>query len=302
MPVTFGKAVKQKSKLRMALYGPSGSGKTMTALKLATVLAGGTGRVALIDTEHGSAEKYADKFDFDTLQLSSFHPQNYIDAIAAAEEAEYAVLIIDSLSHAWAGKDGALELVDRAARKSNSGSFAAWKDVTPIQNAMVDKMIGSNLHIIATMRSKVEHSQERDEKGKTVIKKLGTVPIQRSEVEYEFDIVGQLDLSNTLTIEKSRMSDIAGAIVDKPDGKLAQKIAAWLNEGAASAQSDQQRWASFCKQHGFTVADIEAALGVKNVGAWMREHDATLDSAMDHLLAWGTAVSDQKREKAAAGK
>src|SRR5262245_23418069 len=105
----FVKATKTQAKLRMALYGPAGSGKTWTALALAIGLAKG-GKIALLDTEHTSAVKYADKFDFDTLALESFHPQKYMDAIQAAEQAGYAVLVIDSLSHAWSGKDGALEL------------------------------------------------------------------------------------------------------------------------------------------------------------------------------------------------
>src|SRR5215469_17765165 len=51
----FRKAVKQNAKLRLALSGPGGSGKTYTLLKLATALGG---RIAAIDTEHGSMEKY----------------------------------------------------------------------------------------------------------------------------------------------------------------------------------------------------------------------------------------------------
>lgn len=191
------------------------------------------GRIALVDTEHGSASKYADKFDFDTLELHSFNPQNYIDAITAAEEAGYGVLVIDSLSHAWAGKDGALELVDRAARKMTGGnSYVAWKDITPLQNAMIDKILGANLHVIATMRSKTEYAQEKDERGRTIIRKVGVEPVQRAQVEYEFDIVGVMDLSNTLLIEKSRMAELSGQVIEKPGGRLASQIEAWLSAGA----------------------------------------------------------------------
>ena len=74
-------------------------------------------------------------------ELESFHPQRYIEAIAEAQAAGYDVLIIDSLSHAWMGKDGALELVDKAAKRNPSGnSFAAWRDVTPLHNLLVDAM------------------------------------------------------------------------------------------------------------------------------------------------------------------
>jgi hypothetical protein len=83
--------------------GISGGGKTYSALSIASHLGKS---IAHIDTEHGSASKYADLFTFDTCELTSFHPQNYIDAINAAS-GSYDVLIIDSLSHAWMGKDGA---------------------------------------------------------------------------------------------------------------------------------------------------------------------------------------------------
>ena len=96
----------------MALCGGPGAGKTWTSLALATGLGH---HIALIDTESGSARKYAGDFDFDVCELESFHPQYYIDGMVAAYEAGYDVLIVDSLSHAWAGKDGALELGIRHA-------------------------------------------------------------------------------------------------------------------------------------------------------------------------------------------
>ena len=96
----FKKATKSQAKLRMAITGPSGSGKTYSALSIAAPL----GHAAVIDTECGSASKYADLFDFDVLELSEYHPRNYIEAIKAACAAGYDVLIIDSLSHAWSGQ------------------------------------------------------------------------------------------------------------------------------------------------------------------------------------------------------
>lgn len=94
----FQKATKTQSQLRLALSGPSGSGKTYSALNVAQHL-GKT--IALLDTEHGSASKYADRFDFDVCNLTDFQPAKYIDLIKAADKAEYEVIVIDSLSHAW---------------------------------------------------------------------------------------------------------------------------------------------------------------------------------------------------------
>jgi hypothetical protein len=232
----FQKASKKSARLRMALIGVAGSGKTYTALNIAQHLGG---PVALIDTERGSASKYSDVFDFDVLELESHSPQTYIDAIQAAEDAGYKVLIIDSLSHAWTGKEGALDQVTRATKRSQSGNtFGAWRDVTPMHNAMVDAIIGARLHIIATMRAKTEYVQEKNEKtGKTSVRKVGMAPVQRDGLEYEFDVVADLDQDNNLIIGKTRCPAVAGAVFPKAGKDVAGKLAAWLTSGAQQPES-----------------------------------------------------------------
>lgn len=226
----FKRAVKSRSKLRLALIGPSGSGKTYTALAIA---AGLGKRVAVIDTEHGSASKYADLFEFDVLELSSYSPERYVEALKAAAAAGYEVVVIDSLSHAWMGKDGALELVDRAAARSKSGnSFGAWREVTPQHNSMVEAIITSPCHVICTMRSKTEYVQDRDERGKTVIRKVGLQPVQRDGMEYEFDVVGDIDHEHKLIVTKSRIPALSDAVISKPGAELAAQLRDWLNAGA----------------------------------------------------------------------
>ena len=154
MTVTFKRASKQNAKLKMALCGVTGSGKTYSALSIAR----GLGQsIALIDSEWGSASLYADRFDFDVVELEGdFHPERYIEAIEGAEAAGYDVLVVDSLSHAWMGTNGTLELVDQAAKRMRTpNSFAAWKDVTPLQNRMIEAIQKAKLHMIVTMRSKI---------------------------------------------------------------------------------------------------------------------------------------------------
>ena len=225
---TFKKATKEQIKARIALIGPSGSGKTYTALRMAQTMGS---RVALIDTENNSASLYADEFDFDTLALDSVSPQSYIQAIHAAEKAGYDVLIIDSLSHAWAGKDGALAMADAGAAKYRGNTFAAWRDVTPHHNALVDALIHCQCHLIVGMRSKMEYIIE-EEKGKMVPKKVGMAPIQRQGMEYEFDIVGDLDLSHNLIISKTRCKTLDGQVIALPGEELGQTILTWLTDGA----------------------------------------------------------------------
>ncbi len=243
----FKKATKKQAKLRLAIAGPSGSGKTFTALKLASEMRHPDGRkmrTAVIDTERGSASKYSDKFDFDVLEPDSFSPDKYVDCIDAAEAEGYEVLIIDSLSHAWMGKDGALEQVDKAKAKSNSGgnSFTAWRDVTPMHNRLVDAMLGSKMHVIATMRAKTEYVIVENEKGKKEPRKIGMAPIQRDGMEYEFDAFCDMDLDHNLIVGKTRCDTIDGRVFQKPGEELAVILINWLTDGAPQPPSVSEEY------------------------------------------------------------
>lgn len=228
----FHPATKSRARARIALVGPSGSGKTYSALAIA---AGLGRRVAVIDTERGSASKYAGLPGmpaFDVLELDTFAPETYVAAIAAAGNAGYDVLVIDSLSHAWMGKDGALEQVDRAAKRSQSGnSFAAWRDVTPKHNALVDAMLASTCHLIVTMRAKTEYVMETNSRGKQEPRKIGLAPIQRDGMEYEFDVVGDITLDHELIISKTRHPAFDGRVIKLPGRDFGVAIGEWLSDG-----------------------------------------------------------------------
>lgn len=236
--VAFRKAQKVDSKLRMSISGPSGSGKTWTSLVLATALADGK-PIAVIDTERGSASKYASDFGFDVMELDTFHPDKFIAGIREAQEAGYAVLVIDSLSHAWNGTGGLLEIVEAITKRSSSkNSFTAWSEATPIQNRLIDAITRSNMHIICTMRSKQEYALETVN-GKTVPKKVGMAPIQRADLEYEFDVAADMDHENTMIVQKSRCSALSGAVISKPDAKVAETLKAWLHSDIPAPQKPQ---------------------------------------------------------------
>jgi len=237
MAIQIKRAVKFDSKLRMALAGPSGSGKTFTALTLAHALADGKG-VIVIDTERGSASKYADVFpEFDVIDLDNFHPNTYIEAIQAAEQAGYGVLVIDSLSHAWNGPGGLLEIVEQIAKRNQSKStFNAWGEATPLQNRLIDAITRSSLHVICTMRTKTEYVIEQNERGKSAPRKIGTAPVQRADVEYEFDVYADMTVDNEMIVHKSRCSSLAGQVIPKPDASVAEALKAWLSGAPSPAR------------------------------------------------------------------
>lgn len=249
MAALFQKATKKQLKARIAILGPAGSGKSYTALRLAFALADG-GTVAAIDTEHRSLSKYVGEnpdgqpWDFDVLELDSFSPDAYMEGIRAAEAAGYSVLVIDSLSHAWAGKGGILEYVDevakRKAMRSNSGkedSWGAWREATPKHNQLVEAMLASRLHLIVTMRVKQEYVQEKDSQtGKTTIRKVGLQPIQRDGLEYEMDVVGDMDMDNNFCASKTRCSRLTGKVFAKPGPDVAEILLEWLSSGAPAPE------------------------------------------------------------------
>ncbi|BAZ40252.1 ERF family protein [Calothrix sp. NIES-4101] len=219
----FKKATKENLKLRLALSGASGSGKTYSALSIASNLGS---RIALIDTERGSASKYADLFNFDTCELTNYHPAKYIEALQSAETMGYEIIVIDSLSHAWFSE---LELA--------GGRFDGWAKVRPLERKLMDAMIGSKCHIIATMRSRTEWLIEENQKnGKASYspKKIGTSPIQASGIEFEFDVAGELDYTHILTISKSRCPAITDKTYLNPGKEFAEELKTWLKTSSNS--------------------------------------------------------------------
>lgn len=223
----FTPATRSGRKARIALVGPSGSGKTYTALGIASAF----GKAAVIDTENGSAELYSDLFDFDVMTMTPpYHPLRIPKGLAAAVEEGYDVVVVDSLSPFWSGTGGTLELVDevKARSKSNDG-FGAWREVIPIQQQMVDALIQTPIHVIVTLRAKQAYEIQRDDKGKSKVVKLGLEPVQRDMLEYEFDVVGDIDMAHRLIVAKSRLSDIADTVQMKAGAEFGELVRDWLN-------------------------------------------------------------------------
>lgn len=287
----FQKATKKQAKLRLAISGPSGSGKTMGALSLAQGLGG---RIALLDTEHGSASLYSDKFDFDVLELAPpFAPERFIEAINGAAAAGYGVLVIDSITHEWDGAGGILDIHDKVTCAAKSGnSYTAWAEVTPRHNALLNAILRAPIHIITTLRSKTEYVLQ-DVGGKSVPRKLGMAPIQRAGYEYEQSVVLDLSLDNHLaTATKDRTSLFDGATPEPISRVTGEKLLAWLNAGAAVAQFDVD--AALARFERCTTLDELAAEFKATWPDVPVEHKQRIAAAKDHyksqLTTEGTAA------------
>jgi len=318
----FAPAVRTKKKLRIALDGPSGAGKTYSALLIASGLTGGDlSKVALVDTEHGSASLYAHLGPFAVAEM---HPpysvEKYVQALAAAAAEGYEVVVLDSLTHAWSGEGGLLDYVDRVAKTRTSGnSFAAWKEGTPLQKQLTDAILGSACHVIVTMRTKTEYVIEENERGKKVPRKIGLAPEQRKDFEYDMDLVLDLTREHLATASKDR-TGVWAERMEVPAAGHGEELVAWL-AGAAPPPPDfaapppdpdqlplgAQRWQG--------MVDAAAELGV-TAGRLRHEFDAAgcpdpeqapvaLAKRIYALMQEGVARrarQDEQREQAAAGR
>ena len=224
--MTFRKAERRKAKLRLGITGPAGSGQTYGALLIAFGLGG---KIAMIDTENGSGDLYAHLGNYDVSTITApYDVRKYLTEIAEAEKAGYDTIIIDSLSHAWSGEGGLLDMQGKIAAASRNGnSYAAWRQVTPWHNKLIDAMLSSSCHVIATMRSKTEYIQVENERGGKEIQKVGLAPVQREGMDYEFGTVFDLTADHSATVSKDRTGIFDGNIftITQETGRIFKK---WL--------------------------------------------------------------------------
>lgn len=233
------KAERKKAKLRLGISAPSGAGKTYSSLLIAYGITGDWEKVGLIDTENGSGDLYAHLGEYSVIPIEApFTPDKYIQAIKLFEDNGFEVVVIDSLSHAWAGEGGILDIQSAAAAASKSGnSYTAWREVTPKHNALVNTILQSKCHIIATMRAKTEYVQEKNDHGKTEIRKVGLAPIQRDGMEYEFTVMLDIALNHTASASKDRTSMFDGQYF-KPGVETGKKLLDWLEMGVETVKID----------------------------------------------------------------
>jgi len=224
------KATRKKSKLRLNISGPAGSGKTYSALLMAKGLIGSWDKIAVIDTENGSAGLYSHLGDFNTIDLQApYSPERYIEAIDSCIKAGMECIIIDSSTHEWNGAGGCIDINEKLAQSKFKGNtWSAWSQTTPRHDAFVNKVLQSPVHVITCTRSKMETVMTDDKK----VKKLGMKDIQREGWEYELTVSLLLDRdTHTAIASKDRTELFEGKdpfVITENTGEM---IRQWCEHG-----------------------------------------------------------------------
>lgn len=217
-------AQRSATKIKMEINGPTGSGKTMSALKLAYGITDDWSKIAVIDTENGSADLYSHLGGFQVLSLTpEYSPEKYVQAIRICEQAGVEVCIIDSTTHAW-------ENLLQYHSSLSGNSYTNWAKVNPRHKAMIDAILQSKMHIICTARSKQDYVLN-NVNGKMVPEKVGLKTVQREGVDYEYTIVFDLDIKHLAKASKDR----TGLFMDAPEFVITEEtgreIKKWCADG-----------------------------------------------------------------------
>ena len=287
----FKKAERKKTKLKLALTGPSGSGKTFSALILAKTIGQ---KIAVIDTENGSASLYSDMkegplvgLEFDVMDMMPpFTTEKYIEAINAAEKAGYDTIVIDSLTHAWAGEGGLLQQKAQLDARPNSNHWTNWGPIDKKDLELKNAYLHSSCHVICTMRSKMDYAQVENN-GKKKVEKLGMAPIQRDGLEYEFTTVFDLTSNNEADVSKDRTTLFKGKFF-KITEETGKELLNWLNTGADYVPPPKPEAKPTAKGKTFVPytgdpAEFIATLGT-NKGKMLKDIPVeTLDSSLDWM-------------------
>lgn len=273
--VQIRKARRSATKLRLLLTGPSGAGKTWGALQIAK---GMGGKTVVIDTEEGSSDLYDHLHDFDVIDLRPpFSPERYIEAIRAAEEAGYEVIVIDSVTHCWSGPGGCLEILEDVAKAQFRGNtWSAFSVITPRWRAFVDAILRSPAHVICCGRSKTETAQV-DDHGKKKVAKLGMKLEARDGLEFEFTCV--LDLihdGHYATVSKDRTGLFAGD--PKPiSPATGERLAAWLAGGTPTVTPPSEKYLQAAAFIGKAATDADLRKATKAIDGYVVAGQLTSD-------------------------
>ena len=296
MNFSFRPAKRQNVSLLIGLAGSSGSGKTFTAMRLASGMSQGK-RFAVIDTEAGRASHYADQFEFDVGELHApFRPDAYAEAIMSADASGYPVIVVDSMSHEWAGDGGILdwqeEELDRMAgdnwQKREAVKMAAWIKPKMAHKHMMQKLLQVRAHLILCFRAEAKIEMVKDpETRKLVIQPKasltgldGWIPVTEKSVPFELTVSFLLTadapgIGKPIKLQEQHKHLFpTGALIDEGAGRA---IAAWAAGGEPPDWRQTHAQAVAAAQ---TLDDLKTA-ATEGARAYREAADATGRAAFE---------------------
>jgi hypothetical protein len=222
---------RSQARIRIALQGPSGSGKTYSSLLLAYGLVGDWSKIAVIDTENQSADLYAHLGGYSVISVGTpCTPEKYNEAILLCENAGMEAIIVDSLSHEW-------ETLLDIHGSMPGNSFTNWSKITPRHNSLINKMLSSTAHVIATIRSKQDYVLT-EKNGKQVPEKVGLKGVQRDGLEYDFTIVLEINIKHFATATKDRTGIFGGMPDFKVTSETGEMIRNWCLDAEPTLEEE----------------------------------------------------------------
>ena len=233
-------ARRSATKARVIFEGPAGSGKTMGALLMADGLKRElelSGPVVVVDTERGSSDAYENAVSggFQVADLEApYTPERFVEKLKVAEDANASVIIIDSISHAWSGSGGCLELNDALAKSKYRGnSWSAWSETKLRWRRMLERIIASPAHIIVTGRSKTETAQV-DEGGRKKVVRLGMKLESEDSLIYEMQVgFSVVHEQHYATVTKDRTGVFVDRDPEVTTPEFGERLGKWIKGSTA---------------------------------------------------------------------
>ncbi len=319
------RATRAQVKLRLALQAVSGGGKSATSLLLAKGMVSELGRrgklpdlpchIGVLDTERDSASLYSHLVDFDTIPLGPpYTVDRYLKAMTMLERAGYSVIILDQITHEWAGDGGILAQV-AASRATND--FAKWNGPSQDHERFIDRILNSPCHVICTMRSKTEYALEEKEvngRMKKVPTRIGLQARQREGTEFEFTTV--LDLAagtNAATCHKDRTELFqVGETIPRMGEEWGRRLIEWVytatKPGAAAPHIEAEARCIAVADAGIraceraaNVPDLNAAYLVQRNAIGAFQGDAGADVVQREIERLQAACAKHKASFGVAG-
>jgi hypothetical protein len=245
MTFEFREARRENVPLLLGVAGGTGSGKTYSALLLARGLANGQ-PFAIVDTENGRAKHYADLFpEMRHGEIHApFRPDKYADAIIAGANG-YPVVVVDSMSHEWAGDGGCLDWHDDLMGGDQKKNLSAWIQPKRAHKAMVTRLLQVGAHVILCFRAepKVEQVKDKDGRWQIVPKPSitgldGWIPVSEKMLPYELTASFLLmadapGVPRPIKLQEQHRSMVP---LDRPlDESVGRALGEWAAGGAAGA-------------------------------------------------------------------